>query len=272
MANTEPAEKPDPNSVFYEKAERAMRELFEKARATQELHFAMALMPEFRGMQDAGWNTAEEALNAFDQFMVAIENIGKDNLARVRVVLALYLHAAESGGFYEVPKKMLLTIENAGNNIMPFNGLVREHRLSGQKIAPNANAVMQDLAGHASELGLTALSEVFRDAFDPDVRNAIGHADYILVPQGMRLRKRNGGDVRLIPWDEFDPLINRGLGLFQIIRHLSTEYQRSYESPKTIKSRMHHTEPVGDYTIYADAKNGAFGFTTGKEPPKGFGK
>jgi hypothetical protein len=40
-------------------------------------------------------------------------------------------------------------------------------------MAPNANRIMKDLIGHAADLGLAELAEVFRDAFDPDVRNAI---------------------------------------------------------------------------------------------------
>ncbi len=46
------------NVPFFEKADRALRDLFEKARAANELHFAFALFPEFRGLQDSGWNTA----------------------------------------------------------------------------------------------------------------------------------------------------------------------------------------------------------------------
>ena len=58
-ATTAPA---DPNREFYEKAIRSLRDLFDRAKAAHELHFAMALMPEFRGMQDAGWSTAHESV------------------------------------------------------------------------------------------------------------------------------------------------------------------------------------------------------------------
>src|SRR5436305_147599 len=39
------------NADFYEKAKRAFRNLFDAARAKHELHFALALIPELRGMQ-----------------------------------------------------------------------------------------------------------------------------------------------------------------------------------------------------------------------------
>ena len=48
---------------------------------------------------------------------------------------------------------------------------------------------MKDLIGHASDLGLSELAEVLRDAFDPDVRNAVAHADYIIWSDGLRLRR-----------------------------------------------------------------------------------
>ena len=256
----------DPNQAFFEKAERALRDLFDRAKAAHELHFAMALMPEFRGEQDAGWSTADESVRAFDEFAELVRSLPKTP-ARVRVVLAFYMHVAEGAGFYELPKKLLLTIEGRGNNMWPFQNLVERHRASGEIIAPNANQIMKDLIGHASELGLTELAEVFRDAFDPGVRNAVAHADYIIWPDGLRLRRRNGGWPREIPWKDFTSLADRGLNLFAFIRHLSDEYVHSYETPKTIRSRMKNNEPLTDYTIYYQPVTGAFGFTTGQHPP-----
>ena len=138
-------EQPDPNAQFYEKAERALKEVFEKAKATNELHFAMALMPEMRGMQDGGSNTAEEAADAYAQYSALLDKLAEDDVVRVRVLLALYLHTAECSGFYEVPKKMLLTTEGKGN-YLPFQKLVKKNRKTGQAIAPNANAIMNEVA------------------------------------------------------------------------------------------------------------------------------
>jgi len=258
---------PTDNTEFFEKAERSFRDLFDRAQAAQELHFAMALMPEFRGAQDAGWSTAHESVRAYDEFSELVRSMPQSPV-RVRVILAFYAHVAEGAGFYEIPKAMLLTIEGRGNNIMPFQDLVERHRKTGEVIAPNANRIMKDLIGHATELGLSQLADVFRDAFDPDVRNAVAHADYIIWPDGLRLRRRNGGWPRLIPWAELTPLIDRGLNLFALIRHVADEYAHSYETPKTIRSRLNDNEPLTDFTIYCDPKTRAFGFTTGEYPPR----
>src|SRR5262249_48053267 len=212
-----------PNDDFFEKADRALRDLFDRARGAQELHFAMALSPEFRGSQDFGWSTAHESVRAYDEFQAHLGTFEQETPVRVRIVLAFYNHVAEGAGFYEIPKSLLLTIEGRGNNTLPFQNLIERHRSTGEMIAPNANRIMKDLIGHASELGMTEVAEVFRDAFDPDVRNAVAHADYIIRGEGVLLRRRNGGEPRLIKWEEFWPLIDRGLNLFHLIREVASE-------------------------------------------------
>jgi hypothetical protein len=256
-------EKSNPNQQFNDKAERALREVFEKAKATNELHFAMALMPEMRGMQDGGWNTAEEAVDAYGHYNALLDKLPPDDVVRVRVLLAFYLHTAECSGFYEVPKKMLLTIEGKGNSYLPFQKLVKKHRKTGQAMAPNANAIMKNLIGHSWLLGFREFSEVFEEAFDADVRNAIAHADYTIAKDGFRVRKRNGGQVRIIPWEKFGPLMDKGINLFSIIRSLGEEYVQSYNPPKTIKARINESQPLTDYTIHYNPVTRSFGFTTG---------
>jgi hypothetical protein len=254
------------DAEFIDKATRALRSLYERAKAAHELHFVMALMPELRGMQDAGWSTAHDAVRAYDDCASLLNMLNPTNSATIRVGMAFYAHVAEGSGFYEVPKKLMLTIQGNGNVLMPFDRLVDRHRLTGERIAPNANRIMKDLIGHASELGLSELAEVFRDAFDPDVRSAIAHADYIIWRDELRLRRRNGGQVRTIPWKEFFPLMQRGYSLFACIRQLIGEYGASYDPPKTIRSRLTDDEPETDYTLYSDPKTGVLGFTTGQYP------
>jgi SEC-C motif len=252
---------------FTDKAIRALRELYDKARASHELHFVMALMPEFRGTQDAGWSTAHEAVRAYDDFRALIKSLDKRDYVRARVILAFYMHVSEGSGFYEIPKKLLLTVEGKGNNITPFQSLVDRHRKTGESVAPNANRIMKDLIGHATELKLPELADTFRDAFDADVRNAVAHADYIIWSDGLRLRRRNGGHPRVIPWDEFDDVMRRGLNLFNFVRQITEEYVRSYDPPKTIRARMNDDEPENDYTLYFNPKTREFGLKTGGNFP-----
>ena len=250
------------NEEFFAKVERAFRSLFDAARQKNELHFAMALMPEMRGMQDAGWNTAQEAHRAFEEYSEFIDTAKSP--IRFRVALSFYCHVAEASGYYEIPKNMLRIAGGEGHVMWPFMHLVEAHRLTGDRIAPNANKVIKDLAGHAETLGLHELAEVFRDAFDSDVRNGYAHADYILWNDGLRLRKRNGGHPRRISWESFGAIFDRGINLFHILRQLVSEYINSYAEPRTIRARL-NDEPEGEWTIYLDS-NGAFGITSGKHP------
>jgi len=245
------------NDAFYEKTEKAFHDLFDAARCKHELHFAMALMPELRGAQAAGWNTAAETLQAFREYLEFLEGQEKSRM-KCRIALSFYCHIAEASGFYEVPKNMLRIAGGQSHLLWPFNDLVT-HKKTGDCIAPNANRILKNLAGHAKDLGFDELADVFRDAFDPDVRNGYAHADYIVWNDGLRLPKRNGGQFRRIAWEEFDTIFKRGVNFFHILRRVRNEYVRSYDPPKTIRSRLQDHEPLRDFIIYYEPKSDAFG-------------
>ena len=130
------------NEIFFEKMERAFRGLFEAAKKKNELHFALSLNPEFRGEQDAGWSTAQDALFAFNFYLETINNL-KYNDHKARIGLAFYCHLSEASGFYEIPKNMLRISEGKLYNLWPFKDIVSKHKVTGDIIAPNANKVLK---------------------------------------------------------------------------------------------------------------------------------
>src|SRR5262245_17824127 len=89
---------------FFKQAEGAFRTLFERAKVAHELHFAMALHAEMRGLRDAGWSTASEANRAFDDYMALLDKIEPRAPVRLRVLLSLYVQLSEGSGFWETPK------------------------------------------------------------------------------------------------------------------------------------------------------------------------
>src|SRR5713226_8779954 len=144
-------EPPDPqhpllaeNEAFFEKTERAFRDLCDRARAKNELHFALSLNPEFRGEQDAGWSTADDAQKAFAEYLAFLTE-GEFTSLKARDALAFYCHLAEASGYYEIPKNMLRVVGGQPYNLWPFQDLVETHRKTGAIIAPNANKVLRDL-------------------------------------------------------------------------------------------------------------------------------
>jgi len=244
------------NQEFFEKAESSLRELFDRARGVNELQFVFSLMPEFRGCQDAGWNTAVEAQQAFDDYL-AFLNEGELTPLKARVALAFYCHVSEASGFYEIPKNMLRVADGGFYNLWPFQDLVEAHRRTGNVIAPNANKVLRDLAGHAATLQLDRLSEVFRDAFDPDLRNGYAHADYVVWDDGIRLRRRNGGHPKLVSWPEFHWRFERGINFFNILRHLVEEFVRSYHPARQVGGSWGDGRPSRAVASY-DPDSGSF--------------
>lgn len=239
MTDAASTELNDMNDRFFEKTEAAFRGLFDAARARNELEFAFSLAPEFRGTQDDPlvWSTAADTVRAFSQYLPFITQ-GESSPLKMRVALAFYCHLSEASGYYEVPKNMLRVAGGARYVMWPFNDLVREHRHTGEAMAPNANRVLQDLAGHAASLNFIELAEVFRDAFDPDLRNGYAHADYVIWNDGIRLGKRNGGRPRIVPWPEFGRCFERGVNFFHYLHQITQEYVRSYDPPRTIRASL----------------------------------
>lgn len=255
---------PIDNREFFDKADAAFRELFAKAKDTNELHFAMALMAEMRGAQDAGWNTTHEANTAYGQYLDFLERETNNSPIRARVALAFYCHMAEAGGLYEIPKNMLRIAEGKPYVLWPFSDLVDAHRITGDRVAPNANKVLKDLSGHAADSGMIELAEIFRDAFNADLRNGFSHADYVLWDDGVRLPKRNGGHGKIFSWNDVNALLQRGIGMFETLRTVVNDSTKAYLTPRTIVASL-HDEPPGNWTIYADAE-GRFGITSGEYP------
>lgn len=242
------------NEEFFESAETSLIALFEAARQQNELDYAFALEPEERGYHDARWSSAGESFLAFDDYQKFLnrpelfDEDGRSLSIRIRIALSYYCHLSEAGGFYEIPKKMLSVA--AGDKFFrnAFNHINQVHRQTGKRIVPNANAVFRDLTGHASSLGFGELSKVFAAAFDPDLRNAYSHANYILHSEGLRLKDRATNKIRIVSWEEFDRIFNRGVGFFQVMRGVVQDAIAGYESGKTILGQL-HDEGVGPIVI-----------------------
>lgn len=183
---------------------------------------------------------------------------------RARVALAFYCHMAEASGFYEVPKNMLRIVSGERANLWPFKDIVKTHKITGDSIAPNATAVIKDLVGHCSELGLDDLATVFRDVFNSDIRNAFAHADYVVENDGINLPRRNGGIATSISWEDFDDDMACAMSMFQILWQLANEAMLSYEPEKSVVGSI-GGGPVETIVIYCDSKSGTFGIRNAPE-------
>jgi hypothetical protein len=248
--------------TYRSECDAAFLELFDAARQVEEVQFAAALNPEFRGMQDAGWSTATEAMQALDEYMELINELPLVRI-KTRVALSLYSHLSEASGLYEVPKNMLRIASGDDYNLWPFQHLVERHRASGAIIAPNANKVMKDLLGHAGELKLEKLQKAILEAFDPELRNGYAHADYVIWTDGIRLRHRNGGQPRIVGFAEFTERLNKALTFFEILRENVDGAVLGYSKPKRVIGRMSKNGAQLPTIISYDEKKGTFSITSG---------
>jgi hypothetical protein len=244
------------NIGFHAKAEKALRQLFDSAKAKNELHFALSLNAEFRGLQAPGWSTAAEAQAAFNEYLEHLKS-APNTPFYARVALGFYCHIAEASGFYEVPMNLLRVAEGRRYNGWPFKELVKQHKLTGNLIAPNANKVLGYLSGYAKNLGFDELAETFRDVFDHDLRYGYAHADYVVWDDGVRLPKRNGGERRTVSWPKFNALLNRGINFFNLLTEMVGEYRDHYNPPKNVKGRL-ADEPEATWTIHSDPETKTF--------------
>lgn len=245
------------NKQFFEKAERAFRELFEAAKKKSELHFALALNPETRGYKSKPSSTTMDLFKAFDKYIKFINEGERDDF-KLRTGLSFYCQLAEASGFYEVPKKMLIVVDTGEQAPgSPFSHLVTQHKVTGNLIAPNTNKIFKDLVGHAQNSGFTELAEVFRDAFNPDLRNAYAHGDYIIEEYGFWLSEKTGNQKKLMSFPHFYQAMNRGIGFFEILRNVVRENVEFYIRPRAVIGRL-ADEREGYCLIYYLPKYYAF--------------
>ena len=235
------------SAEFFQKAERAFKGLFEAARVKNELNCAFALHPEERGYQDSGWSSADETFLAFDDYLEYLDS-SPNTRFKLRVMLSFYSHLSEASGFYEVPKKLLLVYEGDPYFRSAFHSITEKNRRTGNAMVPNASKVFRDLVGHAKNLGFDELADVFKEAFDPVLRNAYAHANYILRPNEIRIKDKATNHIRIISLAEFNLLFNKGLQFFHALRSVLKEYMLSYVPAKIIMGRLHE-EPTSPCKI-----------------------
>jgi hypothetical protein len=246
------------NEAFFAEAKAGLTSLFAKARQKNELHFALSLIHEMRGIQGPGFNTTDECFVAIEDYLSFLKSDATPSRLKVRVALAFYCHLGEASGFYEIPKNMLRVAEGQNHSLWPFRDIVEIHKTTGDVIAPNANKVMKNLAGHSATLGMTKLADVFKNLIDSDLRNGFSHADYVVWNDGIRLPKRNGGGGLIVSYERFDFHLNRALGFFHILKEIRQKALESYNPPKTFRGHLANSpetnctvsfEPSGNFTI-----------------------
>lgn len=245
---------------------RQLTYLISSARAMSELDLAGALFGEFRGMQDAGWSTVQTAHEIFEEMRAIGSQKEALSTAQYRHMLCLYTQLAEAGGVYETLMNLMGVIQLKPYNLWPFQDLVRVRKAPGRVIGPNANAMFRRLASLALEIGMTRLSELLEMTFRDDIRNGIAHADYIIANDGLRLRRRNGGNAYCVAHNDVLNAMNIGLTFFDLLMQLSRRAIESFRPPRTIIGRF-SANPPQPWTVEL-AEDGSFSISGNSPVPQ----
>ena len=215
---------------------------------------------EFRGEEGAGWSTIVTAHEVFRELKTLGSKGTPLTRPEVRQVLFLYTQLAEAGGVYEGLLNLMRVAQLKTYNLWPFQNLVRIRQVPRAVIGPNANAMFRHLAEVAAAIGMVGLARLLEIAFRDDIRNAIAHADYILVSDGLRLRRRNGGHPITVSYAEVLSALQIALFFYELLERFQRETAESFRPARTVIGRFSENPPM-PWTIEL-SENGAFSISS----------
>jgi hypothetical protein len=225
-----------------------------------EIDTAAAISGEFRGAQDAGWSTVQTAQEVFEE-MKTLGTKGEPlTRPELRQVLCLYAQLAEAGGVYECLVNTMQVAQLKAYNMWPFQDLVRVRQQPRAVIGPNANAMFRRLAEIAAAIGMSELSRLLEITFRDDIRNAMAHADYILGPFGLRLRRRNGGGPVVVDHQQMQDALQIANFFFELQQHFRNQVAESFRPARTIIGRFSANPPMPVTIEFA--KDGRFSISS----------
>lgn len=240
--------------------------LYGFARQMNEMDFAASLGGEFRGMQSAGWSTTITAAQVRDEVEAYLQKTEPFTVPEYRVVLLLYCQLSEAGGVYESIKNIMGVIAASPYNLWPFQKLVRVRQEPKAIIGPNANKTFRDLAETARAIGMRRLGDLLVEVFRDDIRNGLAHADYIIWEDGLRLRRRNGGQVYSISHNEVGEAIQRGIAYYDVLQDHNREAMKFYHPPREVVGKFSGNFPM-PWTIHADPAKRTFSISGSSAGP-----
>jgi hypothetical protein len=170
----------------------------------------------------------------------------------------VYGHIIEASEPYAILADMLYIA--AGGYFMPYR--FPEKPLGGKKAAGQAlpptrpqffSEKLPQIEALAEAAGLKNALVPITEVWDPDLRNAIFHADYSLYGGEVRLKGKG-----LYTHDQTQMLVNRAIAYHAAMAALVRSYRRGYEEP--IELDVHPEEATGGkVTVVVRDGDGAIG-------------
>lgn len=168
------------------------------------------------GMEDRGWDPLLESrailedLNSIMQMELPADGFPKANMTKWRMGLVMYSHMVEMDAPYEVITNLLRFHLGYGYSPNPYYQFLdndEKKQFSRRGIYPVRKIkIIKQLS---KELGVN-VGDIFDDFYDPKLRNAISHSDYILTDTHFRVRNGTGAwGAYAIPLEKLNDTVTR---------------------------------------------------------------
>ncbi len=166
------------------------------------------------GEEDRGWDQYVESrailedLNSFFKIDLPRDRFPDPNATHWRIGLLLYSHVVEMDAPYEVLTNLLRF--QLGKGYSPnafFDFLTDKEKKSFRKSGISTGRKIKIIQELSAEACLPAVGTIFDDFYNNQLRNAVGHSDYIL-DDDFRSRGSIGGTKAFrIPYGELDEIV-----------------------------------------------------------------
>ena len=238
--------------------------IFQKAKATDEFEYVMALL-DFQGAEDTGWNPLQETIYIYDDLTSLLTAPLKDN-TRTRLALLLYCHITEAEAPYRIVYNMLTVISGDRCSSFPFQSLIKNHP-DGNIVPPTVRNIIRLITELSATIDVTEFAELISKGVDHGLRNAFYHSDYTLHDGEFRSKNSwfthaNNNRSRSLSSDELQQVVNNGLSSFNAFMKVYTRHRLSYKSEITIPSRFASDDTNTPMRVLGDRRRGLYGVTS----------
>jgi hypothetical protein len=238
---------------------------FEAARGKDEFEFACTLL-RMRGMEDAGWDPFVETYRLVED-LTALVAAPLAVHTKVRLGLLLYSHLTEVGAIYDLLANLMRVVRDERYSIDPFLAEAPRNRKDEVQFL-STPAKVRALQAALQADGHAEMSEVVDWFFNPSVRNAFAHADYILHQDKFRCRsesfERGGVQTPELPLEVLAELFNRSVCFYDAFMHEYEGQRKSYIANKIVLGRFAGDDRQEPVELQADPIRGLYGF---RSPP-----
>jgi hypothetical protein len=168
------------------------------------------------GMEDRGWDPLLESratledLNTIMQMELPEEGFPSAEMTRWRMGLVMYSHMVEMDAPYEVITNLLRFHLGYGYSPNPYyQFLSKDEKKQFAKRGIYPVGKIKIIKRLSKELGVN-VGDIFDEFYDPKLRNAISHSDYIITDTHFRVRNGTGAwGAYATPLEKLDETITR---------------------------------------------------------------